>query len=299
MKIGIVGPGAMGCLFAYYFNKAGINVALLGKDKEAVFELREGIDLIIADETERFYTNISNDPAILKGCETIFIFVKTYDTEEALREIADVLDKESVVVTLQNGIGNKDIIAKFIEEKQIVYGSTSYGATRINSNTIRLGGTGTNIIGGINPAVVQAVEGILKRAGLEVSVTDEPDIAVWKKAIINAGINPLGALLNIPNGAIINNDFSKRIQEQIVMEAVNVARSVGVVFDINEMVEVTRTVCEKTSGNLCSMLQDRKANRRTEIDSINGIIIEQGRKNSIPVQYNDSVYCLIKAMELS
>ena len=141
------------------------------------------------------------------------------------------------------------------------------------------------------------MEDILKKANLDVTVVDDPDIAVWKKAIINAGINPLGALLEIPNGGIISNAYSKRIQEQIVREAVNVALSIGITFNPDEMVELTRGVCEKTSKNLCSMLQDRQANRRTEIDSINGIIIEHGKRASITTPYNDTVYCLIKAME--
>ena len=128
-------------------------------------------------------------------------------------------------------------------------------------------------------------------------IAENPDLAVWKKAIINAGINPLGAILEVPNGEIVKNEYSTKVQEHIVGEAVKVASSLGLYFDLNEMIRTTRDVCEKTSANLCSMLQDRQAKRKTEIDNINGIIIEYGKKASIRIPYNDAVYCLVKALE--
>ncbi|MBN2042092.1 MAG: 2-dehydropantoate 2-reductase [Spirochaetes bacterium] len=298
MKIGIIGPGAMGYLFAYYFKKADINTVLLGRKNESSADtMQKSFKVVSENNTEKIGMEISNSPDIISGCSILFIFVKTYDTKQALANVKDFINKDSIIVTLQNGIGNKDKIAEFVSEDRIVYGSTSFGATRLSSDTIRLGGMGTNVIGGKNAVAVKAVEELLKKAHLEVTIAGNPDFAVWKKAIINAGINPLGALLEIPNGEIVKNDYAARLQEHIVREAVEVASSTGINFDLNEMTETTRSVCEKTSGNLCSMLQDRQAKRKTEIDSINGIIIEYGRKASIKTPYSDAVYCLIKALE--
>jgi 2-dehydropantoate 2-reductase len=301
MKVGIVGAGAMGSIFAYFFNKANIGTAFFEKDSNVIKNMKSGLSITADNKTENIKVNVGDNPLVLNDCEIIFIFVKTYDTEEAVKKIVSEIsapDKKSIIVSLQNGIGSKEIIAKYIPEERIVYGSTSIGATRVNSNTVRLGGMGDIVIGGSKKESVAVVGRILKEAGLNVIITVNPDEAIWKKAIINAGINPLGALLGVPNGEIVKNEYSRMLQEKIVREAVEVANSIGLSFNSNEMVKQTKNVCEKTAKNLCSMLQDVNAKRRTEIDNINGIIIQYGVKNSLPSPYNDAVYCLIKAKEL-
>jgi 2-dehydropantoate 2-reductase len=300
MKVGIVGAGAMGSIFTYFFNKANMDIALLEKDSNAIKNMKNGLNVLVDNKTENIKIEVSDNPLILKDCEIIFIFVKTYDTEEAIKEISSGItgkDKKSIVVSLQNGIGSKEIIAKYIPEDRIVYGSTSIGATRVDSRTVRLGGIGDIVIGGSEREAVAVVETKFKEAGLNVIVTGNPDAAIWKKAIINAGINPIGALLGVSNGEIIDNEYSRKLQERIVREAVEVANTIGLSFNSDEIVEQTRNVCEKTAKNLCSMLQDVNAHRRTEIDSINGVIIQYGIKNRIPTPYNDAVYCLIKTKE--
>ncbi len=297
MKIGIVGAGAMGSMFANFFQQANINTVLFEKNAYLLANLKQGLTIILDDKKLKIKLDIGDDPKLLSGCNIIFIFVKSYDTEEAIKKISSGIDQHTIIATLQNGLGNKEIIARYIPEKKIVYGSTSIGATRVDNNTVRLGGMGNIVIGGKNEPV-KIVEGVLKKAGLDVAITNNADAAIWKKAIINAGINPLGALLEIPNGKIISNEFTKNIQEFIVREAVKTALPLGLSFDPDEMVRQTRSVCEKTAKNLCSMLQDVIAKRRTEIDSINGIIIEYSKKNSIATPYNDMIYNLIKAKEL-
>ncbi|MCU0821107.1 MAG: 2-dehydropantoate 2-reductase [Spirochaetes bacterium] len=298
MKAGIVGAGAVGSIFAYFFNRAKIECAFYEKDPETVLQIKKGLNVIVDDKIEVISIDINDAPDILKGCGIVFLFVKCYSTEKAVEEIKDIIDKNSIVVTLQNGIGNKEIISKYISDDRIVYGSTSIGATKIDANSVRPGGTGNFVIGGKESGAVKSVEELLRKANFDVQVTDNPDTAVWKKTIVNAGINPLGALLSIPNGMIINNEYTLKLQQLLVGEAVNVANAVGVKLDADEMIELTRSVCVRTFQNLCSMLQDVKAGRRTEIDNINGIIVEYGRQNSIDISVNEAVYRLIKAREM-
>jgi len=301
MKVGIIGAGAMGSIFAYFFSKADIETTLLEKDKNIIRNIQNGLNVEAGDEKKTIKINASDDPSVLMDCGIIIIFVKTYNTEDAIKKIMPVIgngNNKSIIVSLQNGIGSKEIIAKYISEDRIVYGSTSIGATRVNTNTVILGGMGDIVIGGSNKEAVTIAENIFKSARLNVTVAENPDEAIWKKAIVNAGINPIGALLGVPNGDIIKNEFSSKLQERIVKEAVDVAMSIGLSFNADEMIVLTRTVCEKTAKNLCSMLQDVNAHRRTEIDSINGIIIQYGFKSSIPTPYNDALYCLIMARKL-
>lgn len=298
MKVGIIGAGAMGSIFSYFFYKAKIDVVIFEKDSKTIISLNKGIDIIKGDKIEEIYVCVDSKLEILKECEFVFVFVKSYDTEEAIIGVQSAIEEDCIIVSLQNGIGNKEIIAKYFSEERIVYGSTSIGAARTEDGSVRLGGMGNIVIGGSSVKAVKSVEEILKMAGLDVNVSDNPEAVIWEKAIINAGINPIGALLDISNGSIIKNEYAKKIQEELVKEAVAIAWSVGLTFDADEMIEQTRSVCEKTAGNICSMLQDKRAHRRTEIDSINGIIIEYGRKNSITTPYNNAVYYLIKAQEI-
>ncbi len=299
MKTGIIGAGAMGSILSYFFVKENIETVLYEKDKDTIDHIKNGLNTIVEEEKHITKIDISGNPDILKECGIIFIFTKSYTTEAAVKEIKKVINEKSIFVTLQNGIGNKEIIAQHIPEERIVYGSTSLGATKVDAGTVRLGGMGSFTIGSVNNQALKRVEDLLKKAKFEVIVTDVPDTAIWEKAIVNAGINPLGALLGIPNGEIVTNEFSLKLQQEIVREAVEVANAMGVKLDTDEMTELTRSVCEKTCKNLCSMLQDVTAKRKTEIDNINGIIVKYSQDHSIKTPYNEAIYCLIKAKELN
>lgn len=297
MKTGIIGAGAMGSIFSYFFNEGGVETLFYEKDSSIVASLKNGLNVIAGEKSVTVKTGISGNAGILKDCGIVFLFVKTYSTEEAVKEIKDSIKGDAIVVTLQNGLYNKELIARYIPEERIVYGSTSIGATKVDPATVRLGGIGNVVIGGKDKKAIEAVEGLLEKSGIDVIVSDDPDTAIWKKAIINAGINPLGALLRVSNGMIVSNEYSLKLQEKLVRESVRVANASGIKLDADEMVETTRDVCEKTFANFCSMLQDVSAGRKTEIDNINGIIIEYGKRNSVDTSFNEAVYRLIKAGE--
>jgi 2-dehydropantoate 2-reductase len=125
----------------------------------------------------------------------------------------------------------------------------------------------------------------------------DPDTDVWKKAIVNAGINPLGALLNVPNGMIVKNEHSLALMRSIIAEAVTAANAHGLRLDASEMQLAAVAICEQTAANECSMLQDVKNKRRTEIESITGEIIAAAKKHNIETPSNTGVYQLIKALE--
>ena len=181
MKAGIVGAGAVGSIFAYFFNKAKIESAFYEKDAEIVRQVKKGLNVIVDDKIEVISIDIDDTPDILKGCGVIFLFVKSYSTDNAVKDIKDKIDRNSIVVTLQNGIGNKERISKYISDDRIVYGSTSIGATKVDANTVRLGGMGNFVIGGKSSDAVKTVEDIFKMAKFEVEMTASPDVAVWKK----------------------------------------------------------------------------------------------------------------------
>ncbi len=297
MKIGIIGAGAMGSLFSSFFFKADMNHAIFEIDKNIVKTIKGGLTLIKGSTVEKFHPVIDSNPSILSDTDIIFVFVKSYSTEDAIKTIEPHIKKDSVIVSIQNGIGNFESIKKFIKLEQIIYGVTTYGAAKENPSTVRFGGAGTIEFGGKSEEAVNKLGSIFNLTKLDFSITKTPEKSVWQKALVNAGINPIASILNITNGEIVNNKFSRKLQENILREGVAAARVAGINIMEDEIITTTVNVCINTSTNKCSMLQDIKAKRRTEIDFINGKIIEYAAKGNIKVPFNESLYYLIKAIE--
>ncbi len=284
MHVGVIGAGAMGTLFAEYVSHIDVDLYLYEKNEDRTHYLFDQLP-------------VSSSPSVLSPCDVIFFFVKSYATENACRDVQSFISDNTIIVTLQNGLGNSEHITTHFPHNPLVLGTTTYGASLDSSGALLPGGEGEIIIGGPDGRSNAIVFSLLTSAGFSTREAENPLQVIWEKAIINAGINPLGALLNIPNGKIIENHYSSNVQAQIVLEGSLVAVAMGLDVSGDTMVERTKQVCHRTAVNHCSMLQDIQANRQTEIDSINGKIIEYGLKNRIPTPWNNSIYYLVKALE--
>ncbi|MGB4270601.1 MAG: 2-dehydropantoate 2-reductase [Spirochaetota bacterium] len=294
--IGIVGAGAMGSLFAFFLHNR-FTILLYDSNPDIVNEIKmHGLLVEINSAQQTFYPTISNDPEILTPADIIFLFIKSFATEVAISTIQPYIKPDAIVVTLQNGIGNVELISSMIDNP-LVYGTTTIGATKLSPSSVRFGGTGFIIIGGDSYRDCSTVHSLLQKANLTVTIDPDPKKAIWEKAIINAAINPLGALLEVPNGKLMKNNNTVNIMICIIQEACLVAQAYGIFIDSDHMIETTMTVCRNTQNNFCSMLQDILAKRKTEIDSINGSIINIAKQYSIDTPYNTTIYKLIKYKE--
>lgn len=293
--IGIVGAGAMGSLFAFFLHH-NHTIVMYDSNVETVQAIQKGLTIDIDTAKHSFNPQISDNPAILAKADIIFIFVKSFATSEAIHNITQHIKPDAIIVTLQNGIGNAQTIQSIIKNP-LVYGTTTFGATKINAAHVRFGGKGSVIIGGDSSYHCSIVHSLLQQANMPVTIAPDPDRAIWEKAIINAAINPLGALLQVPNGELIQNDLTLHIMHNIIKEAAAVATAHGITIDAATMIETTITVCRNTQKNFCSMLQDVLAKRKTEIDAINGAVIDIAKQYSINTPYNVTVYRLIKYKE--
>jgi 2-dehydropantoate 2-reductase len=298
MKAGIIGAGSLGSLFAHYFHEQLIDFVIYEKNREIVSAVsRDGLTLIKGETSRIIKPSIGSSPEILHDAEIIFLFVKSYSTVNAIEDVSDSISKKSVIVSLQNGLGNIEEIRKFLEPERIVYGATTIGAAKSSLSTVVSGGSGIINIGGAENGNVLRVHHLLNSAGFNSYMVDNPDFYLWHKAIINAGINPIAAILGIPNGEIPENKYASMLQENIIREAAESAAANNVQIDYSEILKITREVCEKTSANICSMLQDIRNGRETEIESINGKIIQYGESKGLNLPYNKSLFLLIKSME--
>ncbi len=296
-NIGIVGAGAMGSLFAYFFSRAHADIVLYDTP-ERVEALTKGIEVRLLNGTcHSIYAAASSAPEGMRACDIIFIFVKSYNTRQAAKTISPHISPDAIFVTLQNGLGNKEILEELFPRNPIVSGATTIGA-HINADGIIVeGGSGSITVGSTDTGALEKIMDLFHQTNLPAEITHNPDATLWRKAIINAAINPLGALLRIPNGMIVESSHLRAIQAHIVQEAVTAAQAERIAVDADELIAAVITVCGNTAQNRCSMLQDIEAGRRTEINAITGAIIARARKHGIATPYNDVLYGLIAALE--
>jgi 2-dehydropantoate 2-reductase len=299
MKTGIVGAGALGSLFSYYFSRRGIDYTVYEINKDAVNSMKKGLTIFKEGSEEKIVPIIDSTPEILKDSDIIFIFVKSYSTSDAVKTIMPHIKKNSLIVSLQNGIGNFEAISEFINPELIIYGITTHGASKENHSILHFGGRGTIEFGGRSGESVEKLQTLFNNAELDSTVTSTPEKSVWQKALINAGINPIASIMDITNGEILKNGYLKDLQKKILIEGAAAAECAGVKINNEEIIKKTIDVCRNTSSNRCSMLQDIKNKRKTEIDYINGKIIEYADKAGIKVPFNESLYYIIKAIESS
>ena len=217
-------------------------------------------------------------------------------TARAMEELAPILKDDMVLISLQNGLGNYEIMKQAFPTGTIAYGVTSMGAS-LQERTVVFGGAGSVLVGSTDESILPPLMELFEKSSIEAAIVQNPDEALWTKAIVNSAVNPLGALLGVPNGALIKNKDLAALQGDIIAEAVRAARATGILLSEELLKETTRTICGKTATNLCSMLQDISAGRTTEIEEITGKIIEAGQEGGLSMEVNQTLFRLIKARE--
>jgi 2-dehydropantoate 2-reductase len=300
MKILIVGPGAMGCLFAARLHKAGYHVTLLDHNPERADKInQQGIFIEGVSGEYSAMVPVTVNPKDISP-DIIIIFVKSGKTEEAAMLVRGITGKNTMIATLQNGLGNREIIEK-ITEKRAIGGITSEGATSLGDGKVRHAGTGMTVLGpgrGKDERLTALVSA-LNSAGFRADSADNIDDLIWGKLVINAGINALTAITGLKNGQLPMYEGTLDIMKDAVEEAVRVSAALNITLPYSDPMEKVLEVCRNTSGNIASMLQDVLNKRATEIDFINGAIHREGKKAGIAAPVNLFLTRLVKTIEES
>ena len=301
MKIVIVGPGAIGCLFSAFLSKSKEEIWLLDKDKERASKInQQGIIIEGISGNWRAEVKCTADTKDIERADLIIICTKSYDTKQATINVKPIVDEESLILTLQNGMGNIETIGEMVGSEKVIGGITNQGATLIDIGHIRHAGIGETVIGRIDgriPSILRTVREIFNKVGLETRISRDIKGLLWSKLIINVGINALTAITRLNNGKLIEFESTRRILRDAVTEAVKIAKKKRVKLIYDDPLAKVEAVCEATSQNISSMLQDVLKKKRTEIDFINGVITRQGQSLGIPTPVNSVLVDLVKTIE--
>lgn len=305
MKIAVVGPGALGLLIAASIrNRTKEDVWLIDKYKDRAKKIAESGIRVEGPSGAGFTVkvNVTADPKEAGVCGLVIICVKSYSTEEACKEIKDIVSDETSVLTLQNGIGNVQILNDYFGQERVVAGVTNHGSTLIGVGHVKHAGKGDTIIGKADGRLTLALKDIsrlLTKAGIETRISKDVDSVIWSKLIINAGINALTAITRLNNGMLVEFDGTRELMCSAVGEAVKIVKRKRIKLTYDDPIQKAESVCKSTANNVSSMLQDILKKDRTEIDYINGAIVRHGKALGIATPANEVLTNLIKAIESS
>ncbi|MDZ5608430.1 2-dehydropantoate 2-reductase [Bacillus pseudomycoides] len=293
MKIGIVGPGAIGLLFAFYLKKNKQDVTLFTRTVEQAEKLmQEGIRCIRKGEMETVFINVMPLENIVdEQMDYMFIAVKQYH----LVNILPFIKEQRRIIFLQNGMSHLHILQE-IKCENVAVGIVEHGAKKENEYTVNHTGVGVTKFGVINGDLSQ-FESLLECFSpkyFPMQVEEDWKRTMCYKLVINACINPLTALLGIQNGALLSNPYFYKVMEQIFQEVVFLVGE----GEKEELWQLVCRVCETTAGNTSSMLADVRESRETEIDAIIGYVIEEARKQQKQVPTLQFLYNSIKGLEV-
>lgn len=293
-EILIVGTGAMALLFGGRLVASGVKVTLLGTWEEGIQAIREN-GIRITGETGEFAYPVkaTSDIKEIKRVPFALVLVKSWQTERAARQLEEVIQHDSVVLTLQNGLGNLAILSDALGEERTALGVTTYGATLLEPGLVRCGGEGVISLG-IHPWL-RTLKVYLQQAGFSIHETPDLSGLVWSKLIINAAINPLSALLGVTNGELLESGAARKIMSIAAEEAAFVASAKGIKISFKDPALAAEEVAAATSGNISSMLQDIRRNSPTEIDAICGEIVREGKRLNVPTPVNNLLFQLVQA----
>ena len=262
---------------------------------------QNGITVLEEDVTENKFTNVK---ACISGeykeaADLVVVFVKSTFTEDALRDNKKLFGDKTLVMTLQNGAGNDRKIAKYVNKKNIIIGTSKHNSVNLGGGKVRHSGSGETTIGSNleNNTNLDKIQAILEESGFKVEKTNDIQRVIWSKLFVNLSINTFTAITRAPIGSMIENKYAWDFAEKMICEAVDVAEADGTHFSYREVLNMVHHVCEDAGKGYSSMSQDVMNCRLTEIDAINGAIVEQAKLYNVKVHYNSLIVDLIHAIE--
>lgn len=288
-QVAIIGPGALGCLFAVRLMQQGTGVTLVDyrEDRRRLL-MRQGITLETGDNAETVFPAVSLQ--VPEEASLVLVLTKAC----ALETLS--IPAAVPTLTLQNGLGVTGRLVAKVNEDWLLAGTTTEAATLLTPGKVRHTASGLTCIGSAAAYSAEPVVAMLRDAGFNCVQVNNPREMRWRKAVLSAAINPLTALLQVPNGELVKHDESRTLLRMLAEEALAVAQAYGLCLDFDAATEA-ENLCLKTAGNLSSMLQDLRRGSPTEIEVLSGALLTYGDRRNMTLPATALIYRLIRSLE--
>lgn len=303
-SVAVVGVGAVGSVITYALNEVGIKPVLIHRNARVAELYREhGVKVEILGEGERIIEGLhATYGSIQPGSIGLaFICVKAYDVKNVLSELPRLLNRDSILVMCQNGLGSTELAEKIVGPNNVLQAIIGFGANRVNRHEVRLTGIGPSYIGPKRKRVPSTLHAVAKYVSELLRVinfiyVDESEGYRWVKLGINAGINPVTTILNVKNGVVNEDAYARNVALAAANEVKEVAVAKGVSLP-KDPADALLSVARNTAENYSSMLQDIRSRKRTEVDYINGSVYLEGLKVGKVCLVNYALWNIVKFLE--
>ena len=303
MKVCVLGAGSLGCAIGGSLAKAGADVTLVNRRQEQVDAIRRN-GLILRDSSgdSRVHVQAATTAAGLGAMDLIIVLVKSFDTRSAMQGALSLVGNKTVVLSLQNGLGHEDVLADLVGAERVLAGKTYVGGLLVAPGVVVAGTVGKEtLIGELNAhgsARADAVAKLFNDAGLATTVCADIRATMWDKLLINVATGALSGITGLPYGALYQVPEVEACALAAVAEAMAVAKASGIRLSMSD----PREAWVKASSGLpyafkASMLQSLEKGSVTEVDYINGSVVERGAALGIPTPVNSALVACIKGIE--
>jgi 2-dehydropantoate 2-reductase len=240
------------------------------------------------------------DPSGAAPADLVVVFVKSFATDAALSLAAPLIGQSTLVLSLQNGWGNGEALARHVPAERVLVGVTYHSAGVSAPGVVDHTAAGKTWLGPWRNADMTGavrIAAVLSAAGVPAEATDGIEERIWRKLMLNLAANPVAALTGLRSNELIREAAIVGLMAAITRESVAVARAEGHDFDVDETIAYVRASLEGAGTSLASMRQDVIAGRATEIETITGALVRAAERHAIDVPTNRAIYALVKGYE--
>ena len=300
MRIAVLGAGAMGSVYGARLARAGAEVTLLDVNDAHVAAINAGGLHVALDEGECVHHLPAMRPEAFRGpADLVLLFTKVFHTDSALSSVKPLL-ADAHVLSLQNGVGNVDRIAAHVTRDRILVGMTMTPAEYLGPGRVASHGTATTDLysaSGQDLPILHKIAALMDNGGITARLEPDINVAIWEKATFNCALNPICALSGGTPGSVGASEAGRRLAASVAAEAIAVAKASGVNASLDRVTAMMEHAFAHHLHHEPSMLQDRMAGRRTEIDALNGAVLRIGDRLGVPTPANRIVTDLIRLTE--
>ncbi|MGD8353372.1 MAG: ketopantoate reductase family protein [Pseudomonadota bacterium] len=304
MKICILGPGSLGSAFGGIMTEAGLDVYLVGPRTDHLDVMRhKGLTLLEGASERTVKVKVASDCSEVGPVDLIVVLVKSAYTREAIQDAEPLLGEETLAISLQNGLGNEELLAAFLGEGSVLSGKTYVGGVITEPGRVLVARKGKltqigELAGGITERA-KRIGDLFNRGGFQTTVCPEMLPVIWHKLLINVSTGAITAITGLTYGELVLVPEAVRCGIEAVAEAMAVARAAGVDLKTRDPEEVLRAAVEGLPYDFkTSMLQDVSRGVKTEIDFINGAVVRLGEELGVETPVNRTLVAGIRGIEL-
>lgn len=301
-KIYVLGAGAVGCYFGGMLARAQYDVTFIARPERVEALNISGLEMDCKAFHETVRVKASSDLSTLRDADLVLLSVKSLDTERTLAEVKSVLPSKAVILSLQNGVANIDIASNMITNP--VYAAVVYvAAGMIGQSTMKHHGRGELLVGSLgvaSPTDDQNLSEICKLfegAGVPCSITPQIKRDMWLKFLVNCSFNAISGIGQISYGEMVKSPAIVKLIEEITKEFLAITALEDVNITMAEALAANDSIARTMVTQVSSTAQDLAKGKMTEMDFLNGYIVELGKRYGVPTPYNESVHALVKMME--